>query len=493
MISGAPRSGKGNVIVPMLVDGCLKGRYGPVHIINSDWKYQNGRIAALQVRQGRHVITIAPREARSHRINPVSYLRADSPTLVADAKLFAANWIPYSGSPQGEYFEGNAQRITEAVIVTYARLYGSVTLPELADVVAGLGGVTEDWLSFEYHMSESPDASVRQVAEDLVGFRSKGNDGSGFNGIKNEIAKGFAGLSDPQWRKVLSPPFDFCGSDLTAHGGPPFLVNIAENQEFATVSAAILRAIYTSFVIYKRRVSAASTREQLWMLDEIGNIGKWPMAVELATFGAGYGIRPVFVVQADAQFDNLAPRASKIVPQACGTQIYLSARSADQASIINRLMGRTQIEYDDIAAQERARAERSKAIMGALHGGDPLEALIGASHYGRLAETKTKMARELRTVDEIVGELNSRAFVFMPGVLEKPFYANIPRNWRDRRDLTGAYLGDPFHSKPGTVEIATRWGQRHRKIVTADAPRRIRDWPQYRDTGQYQYVKGFKP
>lgn len=77
------------------------------------------------------------------------------------------------------------------------------------------------------------------------------------------------------------------------------------------------------------------------------------------------------------------------------------------------------------------------------------------------------MARELRSVDEVISTDMGRAYVFVPGVLEKPFFAKVPKYWQ-RRDLAGSYLGDPFHSKPGTVEIATRWGQRHREIITQD-------------------------
>jgi len=115
-----------------------------------------------------------------------------------------------------------------------------------------------------------------------------------------------------------------------------------------------------------------------------------------------------------------------------------------------------------------------------------------SSHQERLAQQTVKMGRELRGIDEILGEKNGQAFVFMPGVLEKPAYLTIRPYWQ-RRDLAGLYLGDPFHSKPGTVEIATLFGQRHRKVLTKRTPRALRDWPQYRESGQWSYVKGYRP
>ena len=489
LLCGGARSGKGNFIQPWQVDGSY-----PHHIINMDWKGQGGPIGQLQVRQRRRVINFAPRGAgtlATHRINGTPYLRADSPTLRPDAKFFAASWIPYSGSAQAQYFEGTAQRITEAVTVTQARLKGSVILPELADVMAGLGAASDEWLSFEFEMTNSPDASVRQVAEDLQRMREQGRDSSGFGGIKNEIAKAFACMSDPQLREALSPPFDFCFSELTAEDGPPYMVNIMEAMEFAETSAPVIKALYTAALIYKRR--AITSRPQFWCLDEIGNIGPWPLAVGLATFGAGYGIRPAYIVQSTAQLDNIAPRGSEIIPNSCGTQIYMGTRSLSEASLVSKLLGKRTLEFDDTLAQERARAARRQALAKVVMGGaDPLASIMDAAHQSRAAVHRTKMARDLRTPDEIINDEPGRAYVFMPGVLSKPFYAYVPRYWQ-RRDLAGKYLGDPFHSRPGTVEIATLFGQRHRKVITAPCPERYADWPQYRESGLWSYVKGFRP
>lgn len=492
LLCGGARSLKGSVIIPWMVDGKLNGSLGPMHIVSMDWKNQNGRIAGLQVRQGRHIVTIAPREEHSNSFDVLSYIDPRSPELIPLAKLFASNWIPFSGSPQAEYFEGTAQRLTEGAVVTLSRLKGGVTLPDLADVMAGFGDATDEWLSFEYHLATAPEPQYRKIAQELSDLRERGTDSGGYNGIKNEIAKSFAVMTDPQWRKVLSPPFDFHPEQLTEECGPPFLINIAENKDYSQTAAPVLRAIYTALLVYKRRVPAATTREQVWILDEIGNIGAWPMAVELATFGPGYGIRPLYVVQSTAQLDNLAPRASTIVPNSCGTQIYTGTRSVEQASLINRQLGRMSLEYFDAAMIERAEAAKSKALMGIVAGdADPSMALLEASHHDRLAQEPQRFARDLRTVDEIINEPNGKAYVFMPGVLEKPAYLNILPYWK-RRDLAGQYLGDPFHSKPGTVEVATRWGQRHRKIVSEPIPPEYAHLPQYCD-GKWSYVKGFKP
>lgn len=489
LLCGGARSGKGNFILPWQIDGAFRGS-----VINMDPKGQNGAIAQLQALQGRRVVNFNPRGTRgvaSHRINPVSYLNAASPSLIPDAKFFAASWIPLTGAPNAEYFEGNAQRITEAVTVTMARLKGSVSLPELADTIGGLGAATERWLAFEFEMTQSPDQAIRDVAGDLATWRKSDGGTGGFHGIKNEIAKAFSCMTDPQLRASLSPPFDFCFSEMTAPGAPPYVTNIMEAQEFMRTSGPVLKSLYTAAMIYKRR--ALDAREQLWCLDEIGNIGAWPLAIELFAYGPGFGIRPVAVVQSTAQLDNLAPRASEILTNSCGTQIYMGTRALQQASLVSQLIGTATLEYDDFVEQERARQARREAVSSIfLEGADPFSTMMGVAHQQRIATHRAKQARLVRTPDEVINEPQGRAFVFMPGVLEKPFHAVVPRYWH-RRDLAGRYLGDPFHSPPGRVEIATFRGQAMRRIITEAAPAKYADWPQYRRSGQWSYVEGFRP
>ena len=208
LLVGGARSNKGDHIIPWLVDG----HYGD-HIISMDWKAQNGPIAQLQVLQGRRVVNFNPRGrggVPAHRINPTSYLRGDSPTLIPDAKLFASNMLPLSGSANGEFFEATGQRWIEATAVTLARVDGVVTLPRLAVLLGQIGQLTDDWLGFEAHMASMPEASIRLVVEELkIARESDSPNAGGVSGVKAEIAKAFSCLSDPQLRDAVSPPYDF--------------------------------------------------------------------------------------------------------------------------------------------------------------------------------------------------------------------------------------------------------------------------------------------
>lgn len=494
LLVGGARSLKGSLVIPWLVDGGIGDRNGPHHIIALDMKRQDTVVAAQQVRHGRRCYYFNPRRAAGmpfHRMNPCEHLTPDSATLVADALLFAQNWIPNT-DPRAAYFEGMSQKLVMAGAVVEARETGSVTLPKLAERMAGLGTTSEAWLSFEHAISVQPEPQISEIATMLQDLRKKDSDSGGFAGIKNEISRSFSCIADAQIKEALSPPFDLSFRYLTESACPPCMVSIMEDLEFAHTTAPVIRALFTAILTAKRR-APMSARPQFWCLNEIAHF-PWPMAESLATISAGFGIRTAYVVQSSQQLETLNKGASRVIPQSCGAQIYIGTRSVDQAAIISRQLGKATIEYDDFAMQERARAGKSKAVMDAVLGdGDVMGAMLAASHQEKLAEHKTKAGRDLRTVDEIINATPmGRAYVFLPGILERPFYANIPRYWQ-RRDLGGKYLGDPMHSKPGTVEIATRWGQRHRKIITEDAPRAYRDWPQYRDTGQWSYVKGYRP
>lgn len=354
-----------------------------------------------------------------------------------------------------------------------------------------LGDVTEEWLSLEYDIGTQPEADIRSVAAKLKELRASNSDSGGWEGIKGEIQRNFAFALDDQVRDSISPPFDFDFEWLTDNDHPPAMVSIMEDLDFVEISKPVLRSLLTCALITKKR--DLSARPQFWCLQEIAALAPFPLAETLATTAAGYNIRAAYVVQSTDQLDYLKKGASSIILNSCGTAIYGGARSAPQATLISRQLGRTTLNYDDFAGQERARAAQSKALADALiGGGDPVAALMQASHHERLSHHQSKMARDLRSVDEVMGEPNDRAFVFMPGVLSKPFYARIPKYWQ-RRDLAGRYLGDPFHAKPGTVEIATWRGQQHRKVITEPCPAHLRDWPQYRDSGMWSYVKGFKP
>jgi len=483
LVAGS-RGFKGSNIVPSMIDG-----FAEQHVISMDWKGQNGPITALQPHT--HIINWSPRSG-GHRINPVSYLHINSPMLGPDMKLFVQNWIVLNGAKDAEYFQKKAQRITEACGLSYVEQFGSLDLPGFADVMALLATDTERWTAFEYWMSESRFPSVSAMAEDLLATRQSDTpNAGGFAGARGEIINSFACMSDDALRASVSPPFDFDPADLTLPNGPRFQVNLMEAMEFAQSSAPVVRAIYTAILIEKRRHQGA--REQIWMLDEIGNIGAWPLAVELATYGPGFGIRPVYVVQSTAQLDNLAPRAGKMIPNSCGTQIYRAVRDSHEAQRIAVMLGDMTLEVEDFALNERARIAQEETMDAVMfEGADPFMAGRDLALQDDLLVHRARMRRALMTPEEIMAMHEDMALAFMPGVVPAPMKLRVPKYWT-RKDLRGRYLGDPYHDDPGTVSIAGWFGGvRKARVITEAVPERLAHLPQYAD-GRWSYVDDFKP
>lgn len=490
LLVGGARSFKSNHIIRWLVDGHYND-----HIMNMDWKAQNGPIAQLQVLQGRRNIYINPRNrggVPSHRLNPVSYMRGDSPTLIPDCKLFAQNMLPFSGSTNGQIFEATGQRWIEAIAVVLARINGAATLPIMADLSGQVGQLSDYWLGFEGHMASMADPFIQTVVEELKAARESNNPNTGgASGAKVEIAKAFSSLSDPQLREAVSPPYDFDFADMNKPDAPPHFVSVMEAQDYAQTSAPVIRSIYTCNVIYKRR-AVGTSRRQLWVLDEIGSIGSWPMAVDLATYGAGDGIRPVFITQSYAQLSRLAPQAEKIIPNSCGTQIYKGIRDSYEARRISAMLGTQTIEVEDFHTNERARLENEQAVLQVLSGQiDPVQAGFEMAQRDSMLNHQTKAPRPVMTPDEITNMKNGQALVFMPGVLERPALVHVPNYWQCRQ-LTGRFMRDPYISPRGKVEVSTRLGQRFKPIITEPVPSALADWPQYR-SGYWSYVKGYRP
>src|SRR3546814_16392738 len=68
-------------------------------------------------------------------INPVDYVRIDSPTLVSDVKVFCENMIVASSSATAIYFEQRGREMLEALILVIVERDGVLTLPALYEAI----------------------------------------------------------------------------------------------------------------------------------------------------------------------------------------------------------------------------------------------------------------------------------------------------------------------------------------------------------------------
>ncbi|MEM8985619.1 MAG: type IV secretory system conjugative DNA transfer family protein [Pseudomonadota bacterium] len=490
MFAGA-RGGKGSrYLIGWLIDGVWDQ-----HIINLDFKFQNGYVARNQShigRYGRRVFHFNPRKSHgvdTARINLTSNLTAASPNLEGDAMLHADNWCP-NLNDKNIYFSGNAQRIIWAVAVVQAQLEGVVTLPRHAELLAQVGSDTEEWKNFEFMMTENPSQDIAAVGKDIEAWSIGGGESAGWGGILGEIRRAFACLGDPALRAVVSPPYDLDFSELTNPECLPTMVNIAEAQEFAQTSKPLLTAAFMCAGIYKRR-APHSGLNQLWLLDELGNFHGWKQGADFFSYMPGFNVRPVGVFQSRAQMKNLAPNAEDTIGNSCGTQIVFGTRSYNDALATSRSIGRETLEYDDFVLQERARHAKKQAMINAVMGhADLMETAAQLSHQSGIAEYRSQMARDVRSPDEIMNTPNGMAYVFMPGILQKPMLLNL-RAYYERPELAGRYLDDRFHPPYGMVTVSNGRRSQQRRVLHGPVNRRYAHLPQYAD-GMCEYVEGYR-
>jgi len=486
LVAGA-RAGK---LRDMLAYTLLDGTYAGTLLI-LDMKGELAAISQNQTRGGKdgggkHCIYWNPSNLHGlpqHRINPVDYIRIDSPSLVSDTKLYAENMIALTGSQGADYFERRGREFLEAIILTLAKIDGVLILPRLYEIINLIPAGSEHWLDFAFEMSESRFEISNRIEGEIA--QSRKSTGNGMQGILGEIFKSFAALSDPVLMASVSPPFDFSLSDL-CRCEQPYNFYMMPPAEFVDAWGPVMKAMFVAGMIYKSR--SASAPRQTWILDECAQLGKFPLVVKLYSYGAGIGIRPLAVFQSTKQMNALGPEAETIITSSAAARIYFALRDIGSAATLSKMLGTQTLEYDDELAQSKAMMAKKAAIRAVLmDGASPHAEGTKLAHYNQAATNRTKQARLLRTPDEVMNTADGKAYLFMDG-LAGAIYADRTAYY-EQADLAGRFHPNPYHPPLDKVRIKTRFGHRWAKIVRAPVPARFAHYPQYAG-GHWSYVEG---
>lgn len=478
--TAAARSGK--LATVLAYNSCIGG-YGGASV----YLDPKGEIAALSRPQTKPSYYWNPCRLHGlpyHRINPVDYIRWDSPSLVSDVKMFCENMIPLSGAPGGVYFEGRAREFLEAIVLTIVKLDGVLTLPRLYHYLMLIPAGGDAWLDFAFEMSEAGFAITKAVEEEIAAAR--GQDSGGFRGILGELFKSFAPLSDPVLMEAVSPPYDMSLADLC--GSQPRNLFLMPPAECLNIWGGVLKAFFVAAMIYKAR--APSAPRQTWILDEIGMLGAFPLVTKLYVYGAGIGIRPWAICQSTEQVKALGPSADTIISSSAGLRQYFAVRDDVSAARLSRQLGAETLEYNDTRQQGAARLAREQALHHLMNGGDPMEAALALSHHGEMEGHRSQQQRWLRNMDEVIGTPNDSQYIFADG-LSHPIYAERAPYW-EQRVMAGRFHPNPFHPPHDRVRVKTRFSHEWRRIITERVPRQSAHLPQYAD-GYWSYMEGFRP
>lgn len=409
-----------------------------------------------------------------HRINPVDYLRKDSPTLGADIKVFCETIIATSGSAQSIYFEGRSREYLEAIIHVLVEKNGVLTLPDLYHVLNRLVGNGEDWLDFAFLMSKSDNDLTVRVEEEIA--ESREDSTGGFRGIIGELLKAFACLSDPALMASVSPPYDFslkqlCESDQT------YNFYMMPPAEFVEAWSPIIKAMFTGAMLYKSRAPQAP--QQTWIIDEAAQLQKFPLLLRMFTYGAGIGIRPWAIFQSTQQMAAIGNNAENILTSSAQLRSYFGVRDYSTACTLSDMIGVETLEYQDGQRALQARHAKTQALQAVISGENPLKAALQIRQQQEMAGLQPKQHRQLRTPDEVLGMPADQQYIFADGVRHvieanrKPYY--------EQRFMVGRFHPNPYHPPLDKVRVKTLMRHAWRSVITEPVPTSFAHYPQYQD------------
>ncbi|WP_298307667.1 type IV secretory system conjugative DNA transfer family protein [uncultured Erythrobacter sp.] len=418
-----------------------------------------------------------------NRVNPLDYIRSDSPTLIADIKVLCENMITQSGGNNSGYFTGRAREFLEGIAVARTKLDGVLTFPALYATINLIPTNNEAWLDFAYEMHVSGYPLSQRIEEEIAMSRESRGDGGGFQGILGELFRAFTALSDPVLMDSVSPPYDFSFADLCA-GDQRYQVALMPPAEYIAPWASVIKAMFVAGMLYKSR-SPQSPR-QTWILDECAQLGGFPLVTKLFTYAAGIGIRPLAVFQSADQMRAIGQDAESIIPSSASLRLDFAIRDIGSAQALSNMLGVQTLEYDDEHGQARARFAKQQAAQSIMMGGDPMEAALAMRHHKQMATQKTKSQRYLRTPDEILNMPDDKMFVFVDG-LAAPIYATRKPYW-EQRFMAGRFHPNPYHPPLDSVRVKTLLGHKMRPVITEPVPARHAHLPQYQ-SGMWSYVR----
>ncbi|MDI4665395.1 type IV secretory system conjugative DNA transfer family protein [Xanthobacter autotrophicus] len=422
----------------------------------------------------------------SHRCNPLDPIDPNSPAFHADCKLSARSLVTVTSKAEGKYFEQRGSGWVEAILKRIAEVQGSVSLPDLMEVVNVIESDGGRWADFLEGAAGSAFDDVRRIAGEMIVKQQ--DSPREFGSIMGEVYGSVSFLDDPTLRRSLESP-DFSLSELV-RSDRTVIVFLMMPAEYLHQSGPVLRQFFTAPMLYKSRNPGSG--RLLMLIDEAAQLGSFQTLQQLYTYGRGIGIRPwTFWQDIGQMVNNFGPTGVQTFLGSSQMRQFFGVRDYQTARLISDMLGTETLEYDDTRLQEEARRRKIQAIQQVMEGGDPFKALLDAAHYGRAQEMRSQQARKLMTEDEILSLPENRQILFLSGKDLPPILANkIP--YFERREMAGLYLPNPYHPPRDRVRIATRFGSRWRQVVREPVPSEFSSFAQYRD-GTWAYVEGHKP
>jgi type IV secretion system protein VirD4 len=303
-----------------------------------DPKKENFAIfGAYRAAAGDKVYLFNPGELRSHRYNPLDFIRRDE-TMPTDALVVAGFIVP---DTPGEVW-GKSARLLLAAMIGYvltsplcenARHLRSVARMlvsgkdisiYLKSIVLTEGGHLPSWVvdAFNQYIALEPETRNSAVFNLNIAL----------NPWNNRLVAAATEASDFDIRELRRKRMSiFIGC------------SVAQLDAFRPLLNILVQQIHD--VLMTAPPKRDEPHQVLFLIDEFRQLGRMDDLVSKLTINAGYGFRVVIVLQNLSQLDEVYGKAVReTTVSACATQLYIRIDNLDTSEYLSKMLGETTIE-----------------------------------------------------------------------------------------------------------------------------------------------------
>ncbi|WFU05899.1 type IV secretory system conjugative DNA transfer family protein (plasmid) [Rhizobium sp. CB3171] len=334
LIIGPTRSGKGvGYVIPNALMFCGS-------MIVTDLKGEIFELTAgYRKARGHQVFLFSPGSQKTHRWNPLDFVRTDRGSRTIDIQNIAAILIPETVGSENAVWQGTAQQIIAGVISYVLESPHYRNRRNLGEVNNVFNAGIDLQVLMKLIKENEPDLS-RFTMDSFNAYISL-NERAARSGLL-DIQKALA----PFRNERVTAATAITDMDLASLQRRPVTIYLAPNITDMT----ILRPLLTLFV---QQVMDLLTREHnpaavpvYFLLDEFRQLKKMDEILNKLPYVAGYNIKMAFIIQDLKNLDEIyGETARHSLLGNCGLQLILGANDQATAEYASRALGKRTIRY----------------------------------------------------------------------------------------------------------------------------------------------------
>lgn len=332
LVVGPTRSGKGQSFIGP------NGIMWQGSAVFFDPKKENFAIfGAYRAAAGDKVYLFNPGELRSHRYNPLDFIRRDE-TMPTDALVVAGFIVP---DTPGEVW-GKSARLLLAAMIGYVLnsplCDGARHLRSVARMLVSGKDISIYLKSIVLTEGEHLPSWVVDAFNQYIALESETRNSAVFN----------LNIALNPWNNRLvaaaTETSDFDIRELRRKRMSIFIgCSVAQLDAFRPLLNILVQQIHD--VLMMAPPKRDEPHQVLLMIDEFRQLGRMDDLVSKLTINAGYGFRVVIVLQNLSQLDEVYGKAVReTTVSACATQLYIRIDNLDTSEYLSKMLGETTIE-----------------------------------------------------------------------------------------------------------------------------------------------------